>query len=86
MSDDVTMFPLEEGTSYTAKVVAILAPGVTKEFIIPNIIAGREINMSAYQSSAYLSPVIILSLIVITAFSIIILVVSVILFLMSQTW
>ena len=80
------MFRLEQDTSYTAQLEASLAPGLTKQFIIPNIVAGKMINM-AYQltSSALPSPVILSSLAVFTV-SIIIILISIFVFLMSQTW
>ena len=83
----VSVFPLDPHTTYTAMVVAMLAPGVTRQFTIPNIVAGKEINMAAYQSSYFvLSPAVIMSLLVIIIVSIIIIAVSIIVFLMSQTW
>ena len=61
-------------------VVAILAPGVTRQFTIPNIVAGKEIIIAAYQSSYFvLTPAVIIIVFIIIA-------VSIIVFLMSQTW
>ena len=85
--DAVSVFPLDPHTTYTAMVVAMLAPGVTRQFTIPNIVAGKEIIIAAYQSSYFvLSPAVIMSLLVIIIVSIIIIAVSIIVFLMSQTW
>ena len=85
--DGVSVYSLEPHTSYTAMVVAMLAPGITRQFTIPNIMAGKEINMAAYQASFFvLSPAVVMSLLVIIIVAIIIIAVSIIVFLMSQTW
>ena len=84
---DVTVFPLDHYTTYTAMVEAVLTTGVNKEFIIPNIMAGMEINMAAFQSSvSVLPPSVMFSLLVGISVAILILVISVVVFLMSQTW
>ena len=78
---------LEPATPYTAEILARLGAGVTRNFTIPNIVAGKEVNMAAYQATiTILSSEVILALLIITTISIFIIGVSIAVFLVSQTW
>ena len=80
-------YHLEPATPYTAEILASLGAGVTRNFTIPNIVAGKEVNMAAYQATiTILSSEVILALLIITTINIFILGVSIAVFLVSQTW
>ena len=82
-----TVSGLEPATPYTAEILASLGSGVTRNFTIPNIVAGKEVNMAAYQATiTILSSEVILALLIITTINIFILGVSIAVFLVSQTW
>lgn len=80
-------YRLEAATPYTAEIRASLGAGVTRNFTIPNIVAGKEVNMAAYQATlAILPSEVILGLLIITTINIFIIGVSITVFLASQTW
>ena len=80
-------YRLEPATPYTAEIRASLGAGVTRNFTIPNIVAGKEVNMAAFQATLTILPSeVILALLIITTINIFIIGVSITVFLVSQTW
>ena len=78
---------LDPDVSYTALVTSQIGLGLTKQFTIPNIKAGIDLNMASYRVEyKLLPPSLVVGLIVSMSASILVIGASLILFLLSQTW
>ena len=80
-------YSLEPAITYTALITSELGHGVSREFTIPNIRAGADLSVASYQAQLNLLPSsLVIGLIVSLSFSVLIIVGSLVVFLLSQTW
>ena len=80
-------YSLEPAITYTALITSELGQGVSREFTIPNIRAGADLSVASYQAQLNLLPSsLVIGLIVSLSFSVLIIVGSLVVFLLSQTW
>ena len=87
MEGNRSSYSLDPDVSYTALITSRIGLGLTKQFTIPNIKAGIELNMASYRVEFKILPTaLVIGLIVSMILSIMIIGVTLILFLLSQTW
>ena len=80
-------YSLDPDITYTALITSQLGLGISREFTIPNIRAGADLSVASYQAKVNLLPSsLVIALIVSLSFSVLIIVGSLVVFLLSQTW
>ena len=79
--------PLLRSNWAAALITSELGHGVSREFTIPNIRAGADLSLASYQAQLKLLPSsLVIALIVSLSLSVLIIVGSLVVFLLSQTW